>query len=184
MYVFSRFRSQKGFSLVELMVVVSIIGILASVAVPNFQRFAAKAKQAEAKTSLSALFTAERAFSSEWGSFFGDFRNIGYQPVGNIRYRHGFGATGNACPGGYVGAGVAAAGAAVNFNTSVAAVCTSFCAELTTPVAPGTVTAGDVTAASTFIAEARGDIDGDATVDTWTINEQKSIANTQDDILG
>jgi type IV pilus assembly protein PilA len=169
---------------VELMVVVSIIGILASVAVPNFQRFAAKAKQAEAKTSLSALFTAERAFASEWNSFCADFRNIGYQPVGQLRYRHGFGATGVTVPAGYVGAGVAAGGAPVNFNTSVAAVCTSFCNEITTPVAPGTVTAARTTAAGTFTAEARGDLDGDTTVDIWTLNEIKAFTNATDDILG
>src|SRR5438046_21130 len=96
-------RNNKGFSLVELMVVVAIIGILAAIAVPNFQKFTAKSKQSEAKANLSALYSAERAFNAEWQSFFGDFRNIGYQPTGNLRYRHGFPAAGAVCPPGYTG---------------------------------------------------------------------------------
>ncbi len=75
-------RNNKGFSLVELMVVVAIIGILAAIAVPNFQRFTAKSKQSEAKSSLSAVYSAERAFAAEWQAFFADFRNIGYLNFG------------------------------------------------------------------------------------------------------
>lgn len=179
-------RNAKGFSLVELMVVVAIIGILAAIAVPNFQKFTAKAKQSEAKSDLAAVYSAERAFTAEWNSFFADFRNIGYQPSGNIRYRHGFGGAGVACPGGYVGAGVAAGGAATNYNTSIPAVCvnggTTYCTEITTPVAPPTLAGTSITAAATFIAEARGDIDGDPYTDGWTINEQKVFVNTFDDL--
>lgn len=56
---------QKGFSLVELMIVVAIIGILAALAVPKFQMFQAKAKQSEAKNNLSHIYTLEM-------SYFGD----------------------------------------------------------------------------------------------------------------
>lgn len=57
--------SKKGFSLIELMIVVTIIGILAAIAVPNYQRFQAKARQSEAKSNLAALYAAEKAFFSE-----------------------------------------------------------------------------------------------------------------------
>ena len=47
------FRSKKGFTLVELMVVVAIIGVLTSVAIPNFKRYQAKSKTSEAKIQLA-----------------------------------------------------------------------------------------------------------------------------------
>jgi prepilin-type N-terminal cleavage/methylation domain-containing protein len=63
--MFRRTKDQKGFSLVELMVVVAIIGILAALAVPRFQTFQAKARQSEAKTNLSHIYTLEQAYHGE-----------------------------------------------------------------------------------------------------------------------
>ena len=92
-------RNNKGFSLVELMVVVAIIGILAAIAIPNFQRFTAKAKQSEAKSNLSTLYSAERAFQAEWQTYAASFNVIGYAPTGTMRYEHGFAADFATAPG-------------------------------------------------------------------------------------
>tara|TARA_B100000902_G_C27039739_1_gene778702 strand:+ start:140 stop:664 length:525 start_codon:yes stop_codon:yes gene_type:complete len=51
-----------GFSLIELMIVVGIIGILATFAIPRFERFQAKARMAEAKTSLQNIYTLQASY--------------------------------------------------------------------------------------------------------------------------
>ena len=86
----ARLSSQAGFSLIELMVVVAIIGILTALAVPNFQKFQAKARQSEAKGNLGAIYTSEKAFFAEWNLYFSDFRDIGFSPEGQLRYHTGF----------------------------------------------------------------------------------------------
>ncbi|MCX6110732.1 MAG: prepilin-type N-terminal cleavage/methylation domain-containing protein [Proteobacteria bacterium] len=76
--------AQKGFSLVELMVVVAIIGVLASLAVPKFQVFQAKAKQSEAKNNLSHIYTLEQTYFGDWDTFTA-LANLGFVTQGGGR---------------------------------------------------------------------------------------------------
>ncbi|MFH0926501.1 MAG: prepilin-type N-terminal cleavage/methylation domain-containing protein [bacterium] len=95
---FNQFRkelSKKGFTLIELMIVVAIIGILATIAIPSFTRFSCKAKQSEAKANLGSIFTAEKAFHIEVGSY-GTLTEINWTYEGTPRYgSYGIGVSGS-----------------------------------------------------------------------------------------
>ena len=62
-------KSQKGFTLIELMIVVAIIGILAAIAIPNFLRFQLRARSSEGKTNIAALRTAQESYQAEFGAY-------------------------------------------------------------------------------------------------------------------
>lgn len=65
-------RRSGGFTLVELMIVVAIVGLLAAIAIPNFMRMRERAKIAEAKANLGAIRVTETAYYSEYNRYVGN----------------------------------------------------------------------------------------------------------------
>ncbi|NDY42722.1 prepilin-type N-terminal cleavage/methylation domain-containing protein [Dissulfurirhabdus thermomarina] len=62
----ARKAGQKGFTLVELMIVVAIIGILAAIAIPQFAKYRARAQNTSALSDLRNLRTDLEGFYAEW----------------------------------------------------------------------------------------------------------------------
>ena len=61
--------NQKGFTLIELMIVIAVIGVLAAVALPQYQKYIGKSEAASALATLSGLRTNIEAYTLEQGSF-------------------------------------------------------------------------------------------------------------------
>jgi prepilin-type N-terminal cleavage/methylation domain-containing protein len=98
-------RTNKGFSLVELMIVVAIIGILAAIAIPNFIAMQLKAKRSEVPGNVDGIKTAEISYDAAFDAYIAaaahpssigktfqnfdpsaaGFTTIGWRPDGQVR---------------------------------------------------------------------------------------------------
>lgn len=72
-------RRQGGFSLVELVIVVAIVGIISAVAVPNFQSYMMKSRRSEAYTQLTDIYRKQMAFYLENKRYGDNFTEIRFQ---------------------------------------------------------------------------------------------------------
>ena len=136
--------SSRGFTLIELMIVVVIIGILAAMAIPRFMQATTKTKQGEAKLVLKQIYVNERTYRQQ------SLANTYYLPAGP------------------------ASAATPNALNEI------WIEIMASSLYTYTIAGG----ANAFTATATGNIDDDATVDTWTINEAGVLVNTVNDVTG
>jgi prepilin-type N-terminal cleavage/methylation domain-containing protein len=132
--MFQKFqKNNKGFTLIELMIVVVIIGILAALAIPRFMTASTKSKTGEAQLILKQIYTMERSYKQQYDTYHADLVTIGVELPDAANRRYDF---------------------------------------------------AIVATATTFTATATGQLDDDATEDTWTMDQDGTLTHTVDDVTG
>ncbi|HEY1909113.1 MAG TPA: prepilin-type N-terminal cleavage/methylation domain-containing protein [Myxococcaceae bacterium] len=192
-------KLHKGFTLIELMIVVAIIGILAALAIPNFIKFQARSKQSEAKSNLKGLFTAERSYYQEHDTYTSCVRTMGFNPERANRYRYTVNTTvraDEACGG--LELRQDAAGVTANtdgdiqadaFKYSVAATTAANAAPAAATYAPVAPLNSNTTVAANLVGvvppaasplgsfggAAQGNVDSDTALDVWFVSSVSGI---------
>ena len=146
---------KRGFSLIELMIVVAIIAFLSMISVPSFLRFLAKTKRSEAYINLRSLYMAQKNYWIEHGTYTTTLNGqdgLGWKPEGKLQYTYGF--PGSDGKNYVMGSLNTPAGALQNSHVSNTG----------------------------FVIAAAGDIDGDGEPDVLTIDQDGAIKLVKDDL--
>lgn len=160
--------NEKGFTLIELMIVVAIIGILAAIAIPNFLQYQLKAKTTEAKTNLGAIKTSQVAFKAEWDGFI----NCGLTLANPDEVKHPF--TPGLTNAGFDSIGFVASGDVYYSYEVLVGDNTAATGSAIANIA-GTGLGGHTGA---FCASAKGDLDGDGAFGEFGITSDTSVDTT------
>lgn len=123
-------RRGRGFTLIELLIALAIAGVLAAIAVPQYTKYVARSRQADAKSQLAVIRQGEEIFKFQNGTYTTDTASI---------------------PGWRATVG--------RYTFSITAA-----------------------TATTFSARAQGNIDSDATLDVWTIDQDGTLTNVTNDV--
>lgn len=169
-------RRQQAVTLIELMIVFLIIGILATIAIPQFLSFRTRAMQAEVKANFGALLRAESAFYAEHNSYTDDLSLLVWRPTGRPRYLYGF--TSDALP----------AASGLNDSAELAAGLGTTEYETTgmvlgsgIPLTDADLPAGSVVTLSRFTFGAVANLDDDPALDQWQLSEGNVFTMIEND---
>lgn len=155
----------RGFTLIELMIVVAIIGLLAAIAVPNFMKFQARSKQTEVKANLKALYMAQQSYMQATSLYSPSPIAIGFAPERNNRYAYYLSGTENCVDLGQPKPVVPDDAECVSVDTF------HFSQALPRP-SPAFAPNVGTSLPYIFNATASGNIDGDSAHDLWSISSQ------------
>jgi prepilin-type N-terminal cleavage/methylation domain-containing protein len=144
-------KDKRGFTLIELMIVMGIVGLLASMAVVGYQSFLVKAKRSEVLANLDGLYKGETAYFGEANSYTDNFVLIRWKPEGNKGfYTYTVGAQYFGIP------------------------------PLFPEPGPDGTPGGTIPAGASqygFTAYGWGNVDNDPKMDVWYINDMKELVN-------
>ena len=129
-------RCKNGFSLIEVMIVVAIIGILATLAYPSLDGYLMQSKQSEAKTNLTAIYTAQKLYRASNDTYASSISALGLELPPSATTAEEF-----------------------RYNYAIT-----------------------VSTAQTFTATATANLDDDDAEDIWTIDQDKQLSNTSNDV--
>jgi len=81
-----RTSDSKGFTLLELLIVVAILGILATFAITAYQIYVKKAKSVEGEMALADIKRLEESYYADHGQFSDSLSTIGFNPTAPLKY--------------------------------------------------------------------------------------------------
>lgn len=147
--------NKKGFTLIEIMIVVAIIAFLSMISIPSLTKVFAKSKRAEPYTYLRTIAMAEKIYFGENDKYTDRLsgpNSINWKPEGDFNYTYGFAGT-----------------EGTNFFSGKLPGGSSFLS-------------GAHASNGSFLVYAAADIDGDGTPDIITIDDKMNIKILQDDL--
>ena len=148
------------------MIVLVIIGILATIAIPQYFSFRSKTMQAEVKANFAAVHRAQVAYYSENNSYTDDIQELAWRPVGNPRYLYGFTSDAFPAPSGRNDtAELAAATARPEYSTI------GMVSSPGIPLTDADLPAGAAVDAGGFRFGAVANLDSDPELDLWEVSQ-------------